>query len=56
MPIFTSPLTLEQEKLIEARKQPSAEDIRRAQDDLFMYLLTRVAELEAKLGAVGKLQ
>ena len=49
MPSFTSPLTQEQIAAIEARKQPSADDIRRAQDDLFMYLLTRVAELEEKL-------
>ncbi len=49
MPSFTSPLTQEQIAAIEARKQPSADDIRRAQDDLFMYLLNRVAELEAKI-------
>ena len=48
MPAFTRPITQEQLKAIEARKQPSPEDIQKAQDALFMYLLARVAELEKR--------
>lgn len=44
--IFTRPLTDEQKQKIAAKSKPSAEDILRAQDDLFMNLLLRVKELE----------
>ena len=44
--IIKQPLTAEQ---IKAQSQPSDEAVRQAQDALFMYLLERVAELEAKL-------
>lgn len=44
--IIKSPLTPEQ---IKAMSQPSQEAVRKAQDELFMYLLQRVAELEAKI-------
>jgi len=44
--IIKRPLTPEQ---IKAMSQPSQDDIRKAQDDLFMYLFNKVAELEAKL-------
>ena len=44
--IINQPLTPEQ---ILKRQSPSDKDIRQAQDALFMYLMNRVAELEAKL-------
>ena len=44
--IINRPLTPEQ---IKAQSQPSAEDVRRAQDALFIYLLQRVEELESKV-------
>lgn len=43
---FEFPLTQEQIKERAARTKPSAEDVQRAQDELFMNLLQRVAELE----------
>lgn len=44
--IIKRPLTQQQ---IEAQSKPSDEAVRQAQDALFMFLLERVAELEAKL-------
>lgn len=44
--IINRPLTPEQ---IKAQSQPSAEDVRRAQDALFMFLIERIEELESKL-------
>ena len=44
--IIKRPLTPEQ---IKAMSQPSQDDIRKAQDDLFMYLFNKVAELENKV-------
>lgn len=44
--VINQPLTPEQR---EAISKPSADKIREAQDALFVYLLNRVAELEAKL-------
>lgn len=46
--IFTRPLTDDQKQKIAAKSKPSAEDILRAQDDLFMNLLLRVNELESQ--------
>lgn len=46
--IIRKPLSDEQKKLLEAKTRPSAEDILNAQDDLFMNILTRLAELETK--------
>lgn len=48
MPIIRAPLTEAQKEILKNKEKPSAEDVQRAQDDLFMNLLTRVAELEAK--------
>ena len=45
--IFSRPLSPEQLEKLDAKSKPSAEDIQKAQDDLFMYLLERVAALEA---------
>ncbi len=44
--IFHTPLTPEQ---LKASQTISDAKIRQAQDNLFMYLLNRVAELESKL-------
>lgn len=44
--LVRKPLTDEQKERIVAKSKPSAEDIRRAQDDLFLNLMLRVAELE----------
>lgn len=44
--IFQKPLTPEQ---IKASQEISGTKIRQAQDALFMFLLNRVAELEAKI-------
>ena len=46
--LIRKPVTLEQQKILEAKKKPSAEDVQKATDDLFLNLLLRVAELEAK--------
>ena len=46
--MISRPLTAEQRKILENKAKPSAEDIRKASDDLFMYLLAKVAELETK--------
>jgi len=51
--IIKQPLSPEQ---IKAQSQPSAEDVRRAQDALFIYLLQRVEELESKLEPPKKLR
>lgn len=48
MPIIRKPLSEEQKKILADKEKPSAEEIQQAQDDLFMNLLTRVAELEDK--------
>ena len=48
--IFTRPLTDDQKQKIAAKSKPSAEDILRAQDDLFINLLLRVQELEDRQG------
>lgn len=45
--IFSRPLSTEQLEKLDAKTKPSAEDILKAQDDLFMFLLERVAALEA---------
>ena len=45
--IFSRPLSSEQLEKLDAKSKPSAEDIQKAQDDLFMYLLEHVAALEA---------
>ena len=44
--IFQRPITPEQRKALEQRKKLSNADILRGQDELFMNLLNRVAELE----------
>ncbi|MBR0290170.1 MAG: hypothetical protein IJQ82_14430 [Selenomonadaceae bacterium] len=44
--LVRKPLTDSQREKIAARSKPSAEDIQRAQDDLFLNLMLRVAELE----------
>lgn len=44
--IIKKPLTPEQ---IDAQSKPSEEAVRQAQDALFMYLIGRINELEAKL-------
>lgn len=44
--IINRPLTPEQ---IKAQSQPSDEDVRQAQDALFMYLFERIEELESKV-------
>ena len=49
--IINRPLTPEQ---IKAQSQPSQEDIRQAQDALFMFLIERINELEAKLNPTKK--
>lgn len=46
--LIRQPLTEEQKKILLNKTKPSAEDIQAATDDLFMNLLSRVAELEAK--------
>ena len=51
--IVKRPLTDEDKKIIEGKSKPSAEDIQRASDELFMNLLLRVAELESKLEPEG---
>lgn len=47
--VIKRPLTLEQKKILENKSKPSQDDILAAQDDLFMYLMTRIAELESQL-------
>ena len=49
--IIKQPLSPEQ---IHAQSQPSAEDVRQAQDALFMFLIERINELEAKLNPTKK--
>lgn len=44
--IFSRPISAEQQAKIDAKSKPSQEDIVKAQDDLFMYLMNRIAELE----------
>ena len=44
--IIKRPLTQEQKKILAAKQKPSAGEIQNAQDQLFMYLLEKVAELE----------
>ena len=51
--IINRPLTPEQ---IKAQSQPSAEDVRRAQDALFMFLIGRIEELEAKVNPTKKVR
>ena len=51
--IIKKPLTPAQ---LEAIQKPSDDAVRNAQDALFMYLLNRVAELEAKLDPPKKLR
>lgn len=46
--LISKPLTAEQKKILENKTKPSAEEIQKATDDLFMYLLEKVAVLEAK--------
>ena len=46
--IMTKPLTAEQKKILEGKTKPSAEDVQKATDELFLNLLLRVAELENK--------
>ena len=46
--LIRKPVTAEQKKILEAKKKPSAEDVQKATDELFLNLLLRVAELEAK--------
>ena len=46
--IIKRPLTQEQKKILAAKQKPSAGEIQNAQDQLFMYLLEKVAELEQK--------
>lgn len=48
MPIIRRPISEPQKEILESKKKPSAEDVQQAQDQLFMYLLNKVAELEAK--------
>lgn len=48
MPVIRKPLTEEQKEILKQKEKPSAEDVQQAQDQLFMYLLNKVAELEAK--------
>ena len=46
--IIRRPLNSEDKKILDAKTKPTAEEIQRAADELFLNLLTRVAELEAK--------
>ena len=46
--LIRKPLTEEQRKILENKTKPSAEEIQQATDELFLNLLLRVAELEAK--------
>ena len=48
--IIRRPITQEQIKKMEARTKPTQEDIQEATDNLFMYLLRKVEELEAGQG------
>lgn len=48
MPIIRTPLTEAQKEILKNKEKPSAESVQQAQDQLFMYLLNKVAELEAK--------
>lgn len=45
--LIKTPLTAEQK---ESMSKPSTEAINKAADDMIMFLLNRVAELEAKIG------
>lgn len=47
--LIKRPVTAEQQKILEAKKKPSAEDVQKATNDLFLNLLLRVAELENQL-------
>ena len=46
--IIRKPLTEEQKKFLANKAKPSAEEVQKATDELFLNLLLRVAELEAK--------
>lgn len=48
--IIKRPLTEEQLKKISEREKPSQEEILKAQDELFMYLIERLDALERKDG------
>lgn len=45
---ISRPLSEDDKKILAAKSAPSEEDIRRAEDELFLNLLARVAELERK--------
>ena len=46
--VIKRPLNENDKKVLAAKTKPSAEDLQSAQDQLFMYLLGKVAELEQK--------
>lgn len=46
MPIIRRPISEPQKEILESKKKPSSEELQQAQDQLFMYLLNKVAELE----------
>lgn len=48
MPIIRRPISEPQKEILASKEKPSAEEVQQAQDNLFMYLLNKVAELEAK--------
>ena len=48
MPIIRKPITEPQKEILGKKEKPSDDDVQQAQDRLFMYLLNKVAELEAK--------
>lgn len=48
MPIIRKPLSESQKETLKKKEKPSTEDVQQAQDQLFIYLLNKVAELEAK--------
>lgn len=48
MPIIRRPISDSQKETLKKKEKPSADDVQQAQDQLFMYLLNKVAELEAK--------
>lgn len=48
MPIIRRPISEPQKEILAKKEKPSNEEVQQAQDQLFMYLLNKVAELEAK--------
>ena len=46
---FKRPLTEEEKKILAAKLKPSAQDVQDATDNLFMNILLRLNEVEAKL-------